>query len=249
MLRGFYTAASGMLNTQRSLEAISNNIANLSTSGYKTTRTHQTSFDRELILVENRRKTSGSFSQLYTDKTVNVLEQGAFDFTDSPLDLAIDGQAAFRIQAANGTYLTRAGQLSLDDEGYLSLGSKGRILGEDGPIQLTSSDFTVSKSGLITAANGDTHQLALTYLPADTEIDQYREQLFTIRTDGEGDTGDIPENAEVSVIQGAYERSNVNVATEMTRAIREQRAYEASSQMIKLFNEMNTRSSTELAKL
>ena len=246
MLRGFYTAASGMINQQRTLDTISNNLANINTAGFKSDATHMTTFDRELILVANRTALSGSLSNLYTDATYSNLTQGAFETTQSPLDIALAGPVYFNIQAADGgEYLTRNGQFTIDDEGYLALGGAGRVLGRDGqPIQLGTDDFTVAEDGTIATGDGRDFALGLTYVPEDADLAKYRDNLFT----AEG-AGAIPEGTEYTVLQGAYERSNVDAAEQMTRAIRAQRSYEACSQALKLLDGINERTATELARL
>lgn len=246
MLRGYYIAASGMINQQRKLDAISNNIANVKTSGYKSDSTHLSTFGRELILVAGRTKLSGSFSQLKTDATITNLEQGAFESTGSSLDMAIDGPMYFNIQGADGkTYLTRNGQFTIDDEGYLALGKEGRVLGKNGPIQVNSSDFVVGEDGTITMAEGGQEQLALTYVADDTGIEKNGKNLVTAK-----DTAaQMPEGTTYSVTQGSYERSNVDAAAEMTRAITVQRSFEAASQALKLIDTLNARTATELAKV
>ena len=118
MQRAFYNLTQSMLNHQRSLDAISNNLTNINTAGYKKDEIRMNTFQEELILVSNRRKTSGKFVQTYVDTSKSNLEQSSFEFTESPFDIGIQGNVYFNIQGTNGNvYQTRCGQFELDGEG------------------------------------------------------------------------------------------------------------------------------------
>lgn len=245
MLRGYYIAASGMLNQQKNLNAISNNIANSQTAGYKGDRAVQNTFNKQLILVQEMQKTSGSFSSLYTDVSYTNLTQGTLEMTESPFDVAIIGSAWFNVAGQNGnTLLTRNGQWAIDDEGYLSLGSQGRILGEGGEIQLGRSDFAISEKGVVTLNDGtyiDT--LLLTQITEDAEMTKVGENMYTA-PDGAAN----PPDAKVAVLQGAFEKSNVDVAYEMSRAMEVQRVFEACSSALRMIDQINSQS-TSIGKL
>ena len=79
MQRAFYNLTQSMLNHQRSLDAISNNLTNINTAGYKKDEIRMNTFQEELILVSNRRKTSGKFVQTYVDTSKSNLEQSSFE--------------------------------------------------------------------------------------------------------------------------------------------------------------------------
>ena len=139
MFSGFYNLVSGMITHGKNLDVISNNMANVATTGFKVdTFTGQTFDEVMYSLVGNKDKNfidigERSYatvpSQLYTDYT-----QGSFDETGMPLDFAIDddGRGFFAIQTEDGIRYTRAGDFSLDEEGYLSLPDHGRVLDVDG---------------------------------------------------------------------------------------------------------------------
>lgn len=144
MQRAFYNLTQSMLNHQRSLDAISNNLTNINTAGYKKDEIRMNTFQEELILVSNRRKTSGKFVQTYVDTSKSNLEQSSFEFTESPFDIGIQGNVYFNIQGTNGNvYQTMCGQFELDGEGYLCLNDSGRVLGQSGEIYIGNDDFIV----------------------------------------------------------------------------------------------------------
>ena len=111
MLRGFYNAAQGMIVKQRELDAISNNVSNINTAGYKKDEIVTNTFMEELILVSGRTKTSGTFVQTYVDTSKTNLEQSNFEYTESRFDMAIYGNVYFNVMTPGGNvYQTRNGQ-------------------------------------------------------------------------------------------------------------------------------------------
>lgn len=244
MYRGFYNLAQSMINHQRALDAVTNNLVNVTTSGYKKDQISYNTFQEELIWVADRTKLSGTFAQTYVDTSVTNLEQSLFEFTESPYDIAINGNLYFNIQDELGnTYLTRNGQFEMDGEGYLCLNDSGRILGENGPILLGSDDFEVDDRGNIYNNGGLVDTLQLSYVPADADVAKVGKHMFSYEGDME-----IPEGEKYDIIQGAFEKSNVDANKEMTQAMEIQRLFEASSSVLKAIDAINARAAT-IAKI
>lgn len=244
MLRGFYNAAQAMINKQRALDAISNNVSNIATAGYKKDEIVTNTFMEELILVNGRKETSGTFQQTYVDTSKTNLEQSNFEYTESRFDMAIYGNVYFNIATASGqNYQTRNGQFTLDDEGYLSLGAEGRVQGLNGDIYLGNDDFEVDVDGNIYNDDGLVDQLALTYIPPDADVAKIGNNLFSY----EGDET-LPEGETYDIIQGAFEKSNVDGNKEMTQAMEVQRLYEANSKILQYLDAINSKA-TDIAKL
>ena len=162
MFSGFYNLVSGMITHGKNLDVISNNMANVATTGFKVdTFTGQTFDEVMYSLVGNKNKTYTDIgersyatvpSELYTDYT-----QGSFDETGMPLDFAIDddGRGFFAIQTEDGIRYTRAGDFSLDEEGYLSLPDHGRVLDVDGEeILLLTDKITTDDFGRLYTQKG-----------------------------------------------------------------------------------------------
>lgn len=255
MFRGYYLAANGILNQQRVIDTISNNIANSQTAGFKSDENIPTTFEERMLMIQGKKSKSGSIEYRTTDYVYTSLEQGTFEQTQSRLDMALKGNVYFNIQPSSDLYtdkgetlLTRNGQFNIDDEGYLALGSAGRVMGTNGPIQLGTADFAVSETGLITTEDGTTYQLDLTYLPNGTEVLKAGDNMFTLPEGTEG-AGEIPDGADYAVIQGAFERSNVDMTEQTTAAIAAQSNFTANSQMLKLFDSLNQKTATEIGRL
>lgn len=247
MYRGYYLAANGIINQQRILDVISNNIANVKTAGYKKDISVPTTFERQLLLIRGEKNETGTIEYRDLDKIHTALEQGSFEFTERRLDVALRGNVFFNIRPDDGgaPMLTRNGQFCIDEEGYLALDGAGRVLGETGEIQLGTADFAIDNKGNIRTEDGRSYRLLLTYVEENRDVIKEGDNLFL---PSEGTAGALPQNADYDVIQGAYERSNVNVGEEMTKAIAAQRLFEACSQALKQIDQINQRAATEIAK-
>ena len=244
MNRGYYYACNGMIMNQRKLDCIGNNLTNMSTAGYKRDTIITNRFQEQMILVKHREETSGTFAQTYVDTSYTDLGQGTFEFTESPFDVAINGDVYFNIASYNGdTMLTRNGQWELDEQGYLCLASSGRILGENGEIYLGSKDFVIDADGSIYQDGELVDKLRLSYIDPEGNVDKFGANMFTSVP-----AGDVPEGTRFEIIQGAYERSNIDVNYEMTMMMNANRIYEASSSLAKLLDSMNQKA-TSICKI
>ena len=251
MLRGYYTAANGIINEERILNVITNNLANAKTAGYKADTAIPTTFEDKLLLLRNgRRSESGTIRYRTIEETYTTLDQGTMENTDSRLDFAPVGPVYFNIQkrTTGEVLLTRNGQFNLDAEGYLALGSAGRVIDENGdPIQLGTADFSVTEDGVINTEDGRQFRLALTFINDADDVEKVDTNLF--RTyDGTG-WGNIPEGLVYRIRQGWYERSNVDVADEMTKAMDANALFRANSQALQIINAVNQQAVSELMKI
>ncbi|MDR2559605.1 MAG: flagellar hook basal-body protein [Oscillospiraceae bacterium] len=240
MLRGFYNAAQAMIHQQRELNSISNNVINVNTPGFRTERVVLNTFMEELILVRGRTRLSGTFHQTYVENNRVNLEQSNFDFTGSRFDMAIWGNVYFNIRTTTeipNVYQTRNGQFELDSEGYLTLGRAGRVQGQNGDIYIGHDDFVVDPDGTIRNDDGVIDVLLLSYIPPDADVRKISDTLFSY--DGDGI---LPPGETFDIIQGGFEKSNVDANLEMARAMEVQRLYEANSAILKYIDTMNSRS-------
>ena len=237
MLRGFYNAAQGMIVKQRQLDAIGNNIVNVNTSGYRKDEIITNPFMDELILVNERKETSGHFLQTYADVSKTNLEQSNFTYTESNFDVAIYGNVYFNIKDKNGNvYQTRNGQWELDNEGYLILGKSGRVQGRNGDIRLVTDDFEINNDGVITMNGQVVDTLLLTYIPPDADVDKIGDNLMLYEGNEQ-----LPDGEFFDVIQGAWEHSNVDGNKEITQLMEAHRLYEANSKILKALDQINSK--------
>ncbi|MDR0946773.1 MAG: flagellar hook-basal body complex protein [Ruminococcus sp.] len=239
MTRGFYTAANGILTEQRVIDMIANNIANINTAGYKTDKEVTDRFSTWLVKMQGE-PGAGEIGYRSLETTYTDISQGLLAQTDSKLDLAIEGNVFFNIETLQGeTLLTKAGQFSVDGEGYLALGNNGRVCDDAGnPIQIMTSDFTVDPTGVITTAQGAQFTLGLTYIEDSTDVEKVGDTLFR-PYDAAITLGNIPEGYAYQIRQGFYERSNGDVASLQISASSHQGVFTACSTAIKVMQQLN----------
>jgi flagellar basal-body rod protein FlgG len=233
MLEGLYSAAAGMSAQQEQLNAISNDLANLSTSGYKSERV---AFSDLLYSPVNMAGTVSTDGAGASAKVIGRSEtQGSITETGNPLDLAVEGPGYFEVTRANGQkVLTRNGTFGVDASGTL-VNAEGNRLAP--PIKLPAgvspSEVSISSNGTVTAGKRTLGQI----------------KLFTVTSpehmlaDGSGEliptaTSGAPHPATGKIHQGALEASNVNMAGEMALMVSTQRAYQMNSTAIQTESQM-----------
>lgn len=246
MLAGFYTAASGLLVQQRNISVIGNNITNAETPGYRTERAVMSTFDQEYLVRvhDNGIKTyvgTGSPVSLVDDIPVNY-DGSSLKETENPFDHAIVGEGYFNIQGAEREYMTRNGNFNVDTEGYLVLEGVGRVIGQDGFINVGGSDFTVDTHGVVyDADHNQLGTLKITMPENEPDLVKYNNALFIC-------TGNTRNAENYSVYQFCQERSNLDVNQEYMRLIEAQSAFKACSTAMGIVDTMNAKA-TQLASI
>lgn len=250
MLRGYYTAANGIINEQRILNVITNNLANAKTAGYKSDEAIPTTFAEKLLLINSKHSQTGTIRYRTIDYTFTDTEEGTFENTGSRLDMALLGNVYFNIEErrTGEVLLSRNGQFTINAEGYLTLGTTGYVLDENGErIQLGTADFQVDRFGQITVDDGRVFQLGLSYYPPDTDIEKVDDNLM--RPYEPTEIGNLPDDLIYQVKQGWFERSNVDIAEETIAAMDAQNVFEACSSALKIVNSMNQIACNDLSQI
>lgn len=251
MLRGYYTAANGIINEQRILNVITNNLANAKTAGYKADEAIPITFGEKLLLLQHgQRSETGTIRYRTIDYTYTNTEQGTFENTNSRLDVALIGNIYFNIEdrRTGERLMSRNGQFTINRDGYLTLGTTGYVLDENGErIQLGTADFQIDRMGLMTVDDGRVFNLGLSYIPPETDIEKVDDNLM--RPYEDTPIGNIPEDEIYQVRQGWFERSNVNVAEETIRAMDAQHVFTACSSALKIINSVNNLATNDLCKI
>ncbi|AOX17822.1 flagellar basal-body rod protein FlgF [Kozakia baliensis] len=222
-----YIALSRLDTEQRAMSVVANNIANVSTSGFKA---QHTLFSDYLSRQSGENLPRGGETELYTQDraTFRDLSQGPMQQTGNSLDLAIGGDAYFTIKTQNGVRLTRAGRFERQTDGTMTDETGNPLLGRDSqPIRLPIQDHsvTISADGTITTETGQQGQIAIV-MPADSNKMQ-AEGAKLLRADG---TPHQIENPQI--MQGMVESSNVQVMSEMTHMIQIQRDFQNMAQFV-----------------
>lgn len=250
MLRGLYTAATGMIHQRRRLDTVSNNIANANTTGFRRDRVVTRTFDDELLLRLqesnlNPRASIGLLNHgVYVERVMTAFEQGSLQKTGNNTDVAIEGAGFFAVMTDTGEQYTRDGSFGVDSTGTLVTAEGWQVLGETGPIIVGSDDFQVDAMGNVFSGGAWIDRLRIVDFASTDALRKAGDNLF-VNPD--------PENAivdtEVQVRQGYIEGSNVEVQREMTDMLEAFRRYESSQQVLRMIDETLGRTVNDLGRV
>lgn len=242
MLRGLYTAYTGMRTQQDRMDAISNNLANVDTAGYKKDQVVLSSFKEVLTYKINDPERVSSQQIGKMSLGVNVDEvytdhmQGSLKQTDESLDIALQGQGMMKVGQLNADgsmneKYTRDGSLNLDQEGRLVTNDGLFVLNEEGGI-ITSDSYNVriNKDGSIYANETNIGKIQLVGIEDMKSLRKEGASLFI------GTEATVETAFEGTVEQGFLETSNTNSIEEMINMINVMRTYESNQKVIQTYD-------------
>ncbi len=234
---GLIEGTETMLAQERRMNQISNNLANVDTSGYKK---EDITFWEMLYKTNDDQQRVGKALKVVTDQS-----QGNAETTGNPLDFAINGNGFFKIQTPTGTGYTRNGNFTINSEGQLSTMAGNLVMGAGGAITLSSDQIQVGRDGLIMANGEAINQLSLVTFSDPSALQKKGENLFSLEDDA------VQEEAveNPSIQQGFLEGSNVNIVSEMTAMIDLQRAYQSQQKIIQTIDEIDAQAISKVGKL
>lgn len=253
MMRALWTAGTGMVAQQSNIDTISNNLANVSTTGFKKGRTEFA--DLMYQTIRQAGSTTGPDNQLPTGiqmghgvrqvATQKIYTEGSLQQTGNPLDMAIEGDGFFKITMPDGTAAyTRDGAFKKDGQGRV-VTSEGYYLEPNIQIPANATDLSVSADGRVTAkiagqtAVQDLGQLQITRFVNPAGLNSIgRNLLVETEASGAPVDGNPGEDGAGTIASQFVEMSNVQVVEEMVNMIVAQRAYEVNSKAITTSDEM-----------
>ncbi|MCR4999599.1 MAG: flagellar hook-basal body protein [Lachnospiraceae bacterium] len=266
MIKGLYTAYTGMINQMNRMDVLTNNLANSATNGFKKEGATTQSFDS---MFSYRIKDSSSYylndrlgkvrlgakiGENYTDHS-----QGSLRETENNTDFSIGGAGFFAIAFTNkagqsSIKYTRDGAFALTKEGYLVTKDGDFVLNQHGAsnsdlnrnnfIRLDPNHpFTVDTSGNIYQDNQFMGQIGVVDIEDYNYIEHYGENMYQLVDGGR------VKDADVELYQGVLEMSNVNVVSEMVEMITVTRAYESNQKVIQTIDETMDKAVNQLGKL
>lgn len=206
-------ALSAQIALLRRTEIIANNIANLSTNGYK---------GEQLVFSEYLGRTNDGNLGSYVQPagTVRNMSQGPMAQTGNPLDVAIEGDGFLAVQTPSGTRYSRDGHLQLDAQGELVTPQGYPILGASGaPVVVPNGAgaITIGYDGTVITAQGNAGQIQLATFQNPQALEPAGNNLFN--------SNEVPGTSTTTkLVQGALEQSNVQPIIEMTQLIATERA-------------------------
>lgn len=241
MVKGLYSAYTGMVNEQNRMDIMTNNLANATTVGFKKEGTTSQAFS-DVLAVKIKDESVGlsnvqkiginnpgvKIGENYTDYT-----QGSFRITDNTYDLALSGDGFFAIEFTNragetSTKYTRAGQFTLNKEGYLVTQEGDYVLDTSNKrIRLdTLKESAINKEGVIAQDGKNVAQIQVVDFENYDYLEKYGETYY------QPIEGAKIIQTDATVNSGCLEMSNVQTVSEMVNMISITRAYESNQKIM-----------------
>lgn len=266
MVKGLYTAYTGLVNQQNRLDVMTNNLANSATNGYKKEGTTTKTFGDTLAIKIKDTSDYGlarglgditpgvEIGENYTDHS-----QGAFRVTDNMYDVALDGNGFFAISFTNkagetSVKYTRDGAFTVNPQGYLvtkdgdyALNQNAALNSDPGAagfIQIDPNvELVIDEEGTLYQNNQQVGQLGIVDVADYNFIERYGENLYQLAQGGQ------VQNSDAKAVQGALEMSNVNVVSEMVEMIAISRAFEANQKIVQTIDGTLEKTVNNLARV
>ncbi|MGA2921205.1 MAG: flagellar basal-body rod protein FlgF [Candidatus Sulfotelmatobacter sp.] len=242
---GFYAACTALMARSQTLDLVANNLANVSTPGY---RAQHSSFS-SLLATSSAMPLSG-LNQAVNDYSVLGggqldLSQGSLERTGNDLDLGIEGKGFFAVQTAGGELFTRDGNFHVSSKGQLITSAGDAVLGTDNrPITIVGAPVSVSPDGTISVNGALAGQLKVVDFPAGTPLTSAGKTYYSAP-----EKAGVP-SASAGIQQGMLESSNVNPVASSIELITVQRYAELMQRALTMFHtEMNQIATQDLPKV
>ncbi len=257
MVRGLYTAYTGMRNEQRRLDIISNNLANSATIGYKEQNVTNQAF-KDVIATKIR-----DGSNAYVDVPIGTMNlgvkigetymdwgQGSLRETGNDYDIAIEGDGFFKIRVTNrngdsSIMYTRCSTFKCTKDGFIVDADGNHLQGSGGDIQvpMDAAEIAIKEDGTIFADGVVVDTIVLADFEDYDYLEPYGDNKFRAVD------GATEKDANARLEQGYTEQSNVNVISEMVSMITITRAYEAGQKVIQTEDSLISRAVSDVGKV
>ncbi len=246
-----YSLLSAMKGQQRQMDSVSNNLANVNTTGFKSDEvlfreyyneymgqdleSEEEMFAHEEFISPFGR---GGTSFVMPDHVSPSMVQGSFKYTQNPLDLAIQSEGFFIVDTPAGIRYTRNGQFLKDGEGFLITNSGHRVLGKKGPLKIEGKEFAVGRDGSVIVDGKEIDFIKIVNFQEPDRLTKMGNSYWVPGSDRQK-----PIDIDRPVVhQGVLEGSNVEAVQEMVKMIAVNRTYEASQKAMKSLDEMDEKS-------
>jgi flagellar basal-body rod protein FlgG len=237
MLEGLRTAAAGMAAQQQKLDAVSNDLANANTNGYKRVRVGFS----DLLYERGGRPTTSDNAQLGSGSRLvqngRSFQQGSLRETGDPLNVAIEGEGFIKVKLSDGRQgLTRDGDLHIDGNRRLVTSFGGLVQPQITiPVGVAATQITIGRDGGVVAAGRAIGKIGIANVRSPQNLLSAGENAF-VTTAKSGAAVAAP--AATVLKQGAIEASNTDMAEAMTDMIEAQRTYQLTSKAIQTADQM-----------
>jgi flagellar basal-body rod protein FlgF/flagellar basal-body rod protein FlgG len=241
---GFYAACTALLARNQALDSVANNLANISTPGYR----GQHNVFRSLLAISSALPHSPLNQAVNNYSVLGDTEldqsQGNLEHTGNDLDLAIQGPGFFTVKAASGEVFTRDGNFHVSPQGQLVTTAGDAVMGENGPIQIVGAPVSISPDGTLSVNGAVAGKLKMVDFPPATQLEALGQTYYT------APDGSAKPAAHASIQQGSLESSNVNPVASAVELVTVQRYADLMQRALYLFHsEMNQIATSELPKV
>lgn len=260
MLNNIYVPVAGALAQERALETIANNLANVNTVGFKGDNVAFTLLEPEpnknypdLIPPANYKEDMKDVYPLRGNEMAYVgtaeierdFSQGPAMNTQNKFDVMLQGDGFLSVQTGEGTRYTRAGDLSVNNDGVLTTKLGDPVMGEKGLIYIRSTDFEINKQGEIFQDGQLVDKLQLVAFDNPKELEKVGNNYYFFG----GDEQSVKPADKLQVQQGFLEGSNVNAIKSMTSMIIAHRSYEAYQKAVSNYDKVMEKSSNVIGQV
>jgi flagellar basal-body rod protein FlgF/flagellar basal-body rod protein FlgG len=241
---GFYAACAALLARNQALDSVANNLANVTTPGYR----GEHNIFRSLLAASSGSQLSplnravNNYSVL--GDTQLDLSQGNLEHTGSDFDFAIQGAGFFTAKTAAGDAYTRNGNFHVSPDGYLVTSAGDKVMGDNGPIPIVGAPVTVSPDGTISVNGVLAGKLKVVDFPPNTQLESQGQTYYT------APANTAKPATQASIQQGSLESSNVNAVSSAVQLVTVQRYAELMQRALYLFHsEMNQVATQDLPRV
>jgi flagellar basal-body rod protein FlgF len=246
MSQALFSAAAGATYHEKRLDVLANNLSNINTAGYKQ--------DKLIFRIPNEegegREVSEGVSFLHSPPpmpagTTIDFSQGDLKATGNPLDLALNGEGFFCIDAPDGIQYTRKGSFAINQDGVLVTKEGHPVQGESGNITISGHDVSIDDNGNVYADGESVGAIKVVRI---LDLHNLRKVGDTMFAPAQGAAKEV-KGEDAIVKQGFIETSNVNGLRAMTEMIDVMRGYESYQKVIQFLDDVTRRSITDVGKL
>jgi flagellar basal body rod protein FlgG len=219
MIDAISTSQLAMDVDQLKLQAISHNVANVNTPGFK----------KEIL-------EHGAFNELLNPSTTQALQQmqqsqlntqGSVTQTNNPNNLALSGEGYFQVQGDEGVYFTRRGDFHVSNKGELVTATGETVLGSGGAIQINDESFTIDKQGQLFVNHHKMDQIQIAHFERATPLRYVGNGLY------QSDEAPNAAPGTTQILQGFIEQSNIKSIDEMMDMVATSRHFEANQRVMR----------------
>ncbi|MDB5511984.1 MAG: flagellar basal body rod protein [Enterovirga sp.] len=228
---------------RRELDVIANNVANVSTNGFKGRSSRFENYLMPHASADAFRPGDRKLDYVLDAGTTLDTGAGAIEVTKRPLDLAIKGDGFFAVQTPGGERYTRNGAFQLDSRGQLVTSDGYQVAGDNGPITFdpTETEIAIAPDGTVSTPQAQHGRIRLVRFPDPRTLTNEGANTFAASTPPQ------PAGPSSRLESGALERSNVSAVTEMTRLVEVNRAYASIASMVGRMDELKRSAISRLA--